>query len=196
MNKWGYSRVSTIEQDLDIQHEWLLKQGVVEDRIFAEKISGSELGKRTKLQELMKSVTSGDTIYVYKLDRLARNTVDSLAIMEELRGKHVGLIFGDIGSIEDNLVGNLVYTIFSAVAEMERKRIIERTQAGRQYQRDHNPDYREGRPAKLTPNQVANLVKRSKTESKAELARSYNVSRKSVYRYLARYSGNQEEVRL
>lgn len=187
MTKFGYSRVSTLEQDLSIQREWLLKQGVNTDRIFEEKRTGSQLKNREQLQRLLQEVEAGDTVYVYKLDRLARNTMDSLKIMEDLRERHVNLFFGDIGSIENNEVGDLVYTIFSAVAQMERRRIVERTQAGRKYQRDHNPDYREGRRRKLTPFQIEQLVRRADVESKADLARNFNISKKSVYRYIERY---------
>lgn len=187
MTKFGYSRVSTVEQDLSIQREWLLSQGVNADKIYEEKRTGSELKNREQLQDLLARVDSGDTVYVYKLDRLARNTMDSLAIIKQLRQKDVNLVLGDVGTIENNEVGNLIYTIFSAVAEMERSRIVERTLAGRKYQRDHNPNYREGRRRKLTPFQIEQLVKRADSESKADLARNFNISKKSVYRYIERY---------
>lgn len=190
LTKYGYSRVSTAEQDLTIQREWLLAKGVNSDNIYSEKRSGSQLNNRNELQLLLKRVNTGDTVYVYKLDRLARNTADSLKIMDNLRRKQVNLFLGDIGRIENNDVGDLVYTIFSAVAQMERRRIVERTQAGRDYQRKHNPDYKEGRRRKLSPFQVEQLVKRSELESKADLARNFNISRKTVYRYIKRFQEN------
>lgn len=193
MVKFGYSRVSTAEQDLKIQTEWLLAKGVHPDNIYSEKKSGSNIDMREQLKQLLKDVAADDSVYVFKLDRLARNTRDSLAIMDKLRSKNVTLILGDIGTLENNEVGNLIYTIFSAVAEMERKRIVERTQAGRKYQRDHNPEYREGRRRKLTPFQIQQLVQRSNTESKADLARNFNISRNSVYRYIDRYHVEHRE---
>lgn len=193
MTKFGYSRVSTLEQDLSIQREWLLGKGVKPENVYEEKRSGSELNTREQLKKLLQKVENGDTVFVYKLDRLARNTRDSLKIMEELRQKHVNLFLGDIGGIEDNEVGDLVYTIFSAVAQMERRRIVDRTQAGRQYQREHNPNYKEGRRRKLTPFQVEQLVKRSSMESKSDLAKNFNISRKSVYRYIERYQAEHGE---
>src|SRR5699024_462587 len=151
--------------------------------ILAEKRSGKSKDNRTKLSELMNSVTQDDEVYVYKLDRLSRNTQDSLSIMKEMRAKKVTMVFGDLGTIENDEISNLVFTVFSAIAEMERNRIVERTQAGKKYQREHNPNFKEGRPKKLTEYQVQQLVKRKQTESVTELARSYNISRKTVYRY-------------
>lgn len=185
--KWAYCRVSTFEQDPQVQIEWARIKGVDEDHILAEKRSGKSKDNRTKLSELMNNVTQGDEVYVYKLDRLSRNTQDSLSIMKEMRAKKVTMVFGDLGKIENDEISNLVFTVFSAIAEMERNRIVERTQAGKKYQREHNPGFKEGRPKKLTEYQVQQLVKRKKTESVTELARSYNISRKTVYRYLALY---------
>jgi len=185
--KWAYCRVSTFEQDPQVQIEWAKGMGVDETHILAEKRSGKSKDNRTKLSELMNSVTQDDEVYVYKLDRLSRNTQDSLSIMKEMRAKKVTMVFGDLGKIENDEISNLVFTVFSAIAEMERNRIVERTQAGKKYQREHNPNFKEGRPKKLTEYQVQQLVKRKQTESVTELARSYNISRKTVYRYLALY---------
>jgi DNA invertase Pin-like site-specific DNA recombinase len=185
--KWAYCRVSTFEQDPKVQIEWAKAKGVDETHILAEKRSGKSKENRVKLNELMNKVEQGDEVYIYKLDRLSRNTQDSLNIMEEMRRKQVTMIFGDLGKIENDEISNLVFTVFSAIAEMERNRIVERTQAGKKYQREHNPNFKEGRPSKLTEYQVQQLVKRKQTESVTELARGYNISRKTVYRYLALY---------
>lgn len=185
--KWAYCRVSTFEQDPQVQIEWARGMGVDETHILAEKRSGKSKDNRVKLAELISKVNVNDEIYIYKLDRLARNTADSLNIMKQMRSKGGIMIFGDLGKVENDEIGNLIFTVFSAIAEMERQRIVDRTQAGKRYQREHNPNFKEGRPKKLTEYQVQQLVKRKQTESVTELARSYNISRKTVYRYLALY---------
>lgn len=193
--KWGYCRVSTIEQELSVQEEWLKLKGVDDNHIFKEKLSGKSKANRKQLEILLESVKSGDIVYVYKLDRLSRNTKDSLEIMTNLRKKGVSLEFDDLGRVEDNQVGNLIFTIFSAIAEMERNRIVERTKSGKKYQKEHNPDFREGRRPKLTGNQVKQLVLRSDTESITELSKSYNVSRATVYNYLRKYRDEDLKTR-
>lgn len=193
--KWAYCRVSTFEQDPIVQIEWAKSMGVNEDHIFAEKRSGKSKEDRVKLSELISKVNENDEVYVYKLDRLARNTADSLNIMKQMRTRKVVMIFGDLGKVENDEVGNMIFTIFSAVAEMERQRIVDRTQAGKRYQKEHNPNYREGRPKKLSDYQIQQLIKRKETESVSALAMSYGISRKTVYRYLALYKDEDLKTR-
>lgn len=193
--KWAYCRVSTFEQDPIVQIEWAKSKGVDEEHIFAEKRSGKSKENRVKLNELMNKVEQDDEVYIYKLDRLSRNTQDSLSIMEEMRKKKVTMVFGDLGKIENDEISNLVFTVFSAIAEMERNRIVERTQAGKKYQKEHNPDFREGRPKKLSDYQIQQLIKRKESESITDLARSYGISRKTVYRYLDLYKDEDLKTR-
>ncbi|MHC6120680.1 recombinase family protein [Companilactobacillus sp. FL22-3] len=185
--KWAYCRVSTFEQDPIVQIEWAKSMGVNEDHILAEKRSGKSKDDRAKLTELLSKVNENDEVYIYKLDRLARNTADSLNIMKQMRIKGVVMIFGDVGKVENDEIGNMIFTIFSAIAEMERQRIVDRTQAGKKYQREHNPNFKEGRPRKLSDYQIQQLIKRKEAESVTDLALSYGISRKTVYRYLALY---------
>lgn len=193
--KWGYCRVSTIDQDLSVQEEWLKSKGIDEKHIFEEKISGKSKKNRQQLENLMDLIQSGDTIYVFKLDRLSRSAKDSLDIITDLRRKGVNLELGDIGRIEDNQVGNLIFTIFSAIAEMERSRIVERTQEGKAYQREHNPNFKEGRPQKLSEYQIKTLIERTNYESISQLAKSYNVSRNTIYRYIEKYKDEDLKMR-
>lgn len=191
MTKFGYMRVSTIQQEEYVQRRWLTIKGVDPQHIFGEKKSGKSLAERYQLDELMGLLKKGDELYVYKLDRLSRSTSDALKLMKILRDKGVTLVLGDIGTVEDNELGNLTFTIFAAIAEMERQRILSRTAAGRLYKRENDPNYREGRPYKLTQSQVKELVKRREKETVKELARSYNISMKSVYNYLAKWAREQ-----
>lgn len=123
----GYARVSTREQHLDMQLT-ALKDADCE-RIFQEQVSG--VGERTELQTAMQYLREGDSLVVYKLDRLGRSMKDLLTIIEQLQEKNVSLI-----SLRDNIdtsstTGKLVMHIFAALAEFERDLIRERTGEGR-----------------------------------------------------------------
>ena len=131
MAKLGYARVSTNQQKLDIQISALKAQGVRKDRLFSDKASGKNT-HRPGLEKLLNRAEDGDEIYCTKLDRLGRNTLDMITIVEELHSKGASVTF-----IDDNLttagdMGYMLITILSAVAQAERARILERTNEGRQ----------------------------------------------------------------
>ena len=123
----GYARVSTREQHLDMQLTALKNAGC--ERIFQEQVSG--VGERTELQTAMQYLRDGDSLVVYKLDRLGRSMKDLLVIIEQLQTKNISLV-----SLRDNIdtgntTGKLVMHIFAALAEFERDLIRERTGEGR-----------------------------------------------------------------
>lgn len=123
----GYARVSTREQHLDLQESALKKAGC--ECIYTEKVSG--VRKRPVLQECLSYLRKGDTLVVYKFDRIGRSLKDLVNIFAKLDKKGVAL-----RSIEDKVdpstpSGKLMVHIFASLAEFERDLIIERTQAGR-----------------------------------------------------------------
>ena len=131
MAKLGYARVSTSQQKLDIQIAALKGKGIRKDRIFTDKASGKNTD-RPGLERLLNRAEEGDEIFCTKLDRLGRNTLDMITIVEELHGKGASVTF-----IDDNLttagdMGYMLITILSAVAQAERARILERTNEGRE----------------------------------------------------------------
>ena len=131
MAKLGYARVSTNQQKLDIQVTALKELGVRRDRIFKDKASGKNTD-RPGLERLLSRAEEGDEVFCTKLDRLGRNTLDMITIVEKLHDKGVSVIF-----VDDNLstagdMGYMLITILSAVAQAERARILERTNEGRQ----------------------------------------------------------------
>ncbi len=131
MAKLGYARVSTNQQKLGIQIDALRAQGVRKDRIFTDKASGKNTD-RPGLERLLSRAEEDDEVLVTKLDRLGRNTLDMITIVEQLHEKGVAVTF-----IDDNLstkgdIGYMLITILSAVAQAERARILERTNEGRQ----------------------------------------------------------------
>lgn len=130
MVKIGYARVSTTDQTLDVQLEQLRKVGC--EKVFCEKASGKSADIRTELNGLIAYAREHDVVYVTKVDRIARNTIDALKIADTLHSKNAGLIFLDLGEVDINSdVGRVIYTTISAFAEMERKRILQRCNEGR-----------------------------------------------------------------
>lgn len=126
----GYARVSTIGQDTAIQEASLRALGC--SILYMENISGKDTN-RPELQRMIDNVQAGDVVYVTKLDRLARNTKDALFIADSLKDKGVGLVCMDLGQTDINSdFGRMIYTVIAAVGEFERKRILQRTQEGRE----------------------------------------------------------------
>jgi DNA invertase Pin-like site-specific DNA recombinase len=125
--KFGYARVSTKDQNLSLQLDALKLAGC--EQIFKEKISGSTT-ERKELDSMLGQLRKGDTIIVWKLDRLARSLKDLLRLVSEFDSMGVGFI-----SLNDPIdtttpQGRLVFTIFGALAEFEREIIRDRTKAG------------------------------------------------------------------
>ena len=145
----GYIRVSTVGQDLAAQESYMDSKGVT--KIFGEKRSGSEMEERKALQECLEFVREGDTLHISKLDRLARNTKDALTVLEQLLDKNITVVFGDIGTVENTPAGRMVFTMFSAFAEFERNRILERTNEGRQKAMKKGVQFGQPKKTKLSP---------------------------------------------
>ena len=128
--KIGYARVSTLDQNLDLQLRALEKAGC--KKIFREKVSGTNR-ERPQFQRMLDQIRAGDTIVVWKLDRLARSTRDLLETMETIReagGKFQSL--SEPWADTTTHAGKMIMTIFAGIAEFERDLIRERTGAGRE----------------------------------------------------------------
>lgn len=148
--KYGYARVSTIHQDLEVQLQQLEKENC--DQIFSEKFTGTSK-KRVEFQKLINLLREGDTLVVTKLDRFARSTQDAIEIIKDLFNRNIKVHVLNMGVIENTPTGRLIFTIFSAFAEFERDMIVERTQEGKMLAKQ-NPDFREGRPNKFSKQQI------------------------------------------
>jgi DNA invertase Pin-like site-specific DNA recombinase len=142
----GYARVSTKEQSLDIQVDKLNQYGV--DRIFMEKQSGGK-SDREELHKALDYLREGDTLVVYKIDRLARSIRDLNNIVGDLEERGIGLIF-----IKENIdfttsAGKLMFHMLGAIAEFEKDIINERTAEGREKAKAKGTHMgRKGKPTK------------------------------------------------
>jgi DNA invertase Pin-like site-specific DNA recombinase len=125
----GYARVSTDEQNLDLQIDALMAAGAAPGDVWTDKETGQH-ADRPGLQGALKAVRPGDVLIVWKLDRLGRSVLDILNIVRELREK--GASFRSLTQAIDTSgpMGNLIVTVLGAVAELESSLISERTKAG------------------------------------------------------------------
>ena len=187
--KIGYARVSTGLQNLNLQEDRLNQYGC--EKIFSDHISGSK-SKRPGLDKAIEFARSGDTIVVWRLDRLGRNMADLITLVNELNNRGVSF-----HSLEENITmdkssstGQLLFHLFAAFAEFERNLILERSSAGRIAARARGRYG--GRPEKLNK-QDLKLLKTlydNGTPIKT-IAEQWKVSRTTIYRYLNRLN-NQE----
>ncbi|EBP9465272.1 recombinase family protein [Salmonella enterica] len=125
--QYGYARVSTFDQNLEMQLEALNRLEC--DQIFEDKISGAK-SKRPGLNMMMKKLRPGDTVVVWKLDRLGRSLIHLVDLLRYFRSNNIEFISITEGIRISTSIGRFAYTMLSAAAEMERENIIERTRAG------------------------------------------------------------------
>ena len=175
---YGYARVSTRGQaedgnSLDAQKEMLEKEGA--ENVFCEAYTGTTT-ERPKLQELLSTMTTGDTLVVAKLDRIARTARQGLELIDTLNGKGVSVRIMNMGGTIDNTpIGKLMRTMLFAFAEFERDLIIERTQEGKRIAK-LNPDFREGRPKKFTEAQINHALSLRVDHSYLQISRLTGIS--------------------
>ena len=143
--KIGYARVSTADQNLELQLASLKEAGC--QRIFREKVSSAHR-QRPELQGMLNQLRAGDTVVVWKLDRLARSTRDLLEIMETIRTAEASFrSLSEPWADTTTHAGKMIMTVFAGIAEFERDLIRECTGAGRQAAKQRGVKF--GRPQKL-----------------------------------------------
>ena len=173
----GYARVSTLDQNLDLQIDALNQAGC--KKIFQEKITGTKL-KREQLQNAIDYLRAGDVLVIWKLDRLGRSLKDLLLIVNELNQKEIGL-----KSLHENIdtttpTGKLIFHIFASLAEFEKDVIKERTNAGLKAARARGRVG--GRPKKLTDKQLTLLktLHQDKNTSLSDISNILGISKKGT----------------
>lgn len=157
------------------------------DRTFTDKVSAKDTN-RPGLREMLAYVREGDTVLVHSIDRLARNLTDLRNLVTELTGKGIAVEFVKQGlrfTGEDSAMNNLLLNMLGAVAEFERAIIRERQLEGIAIAKAKGDVYK-GRKPRLSADQARELAERAgKGESKAALAKSFGITRQTVYSYLA-----------
>lgn len=176
----GYARVSTVDQNLDVQCEQLLAAGA--DKIFEEKASGAKIN-RSQLAAMQDFARDGDTVVVCKLDRIARSTRDLLGIIESLESKGVAFQVLNINLDTGTATGKLMLTMLGGIAEFERELMLERQAEGIAKAKAAGK-YKGRKPtARVRSNEVKQL--NAEGVSKKSIADRLGIGIASVYRILA-----------
>ncbi len=185
----GYARVSKTDgsQALDLQLDALVESGVNRKDIYHDKASGKK-EERPGFEACLKALRPGDTLVVWKLDRLGRDLRHLVNTVQDLAERDIGfkVIAGQGADIDTTTAsGKLVFGIFAALAEFERELIRERTMAGLKSARARGK--RGGRKFQLTKNQVrfAEAAMKNQSTSVSELCRELGISRQTLYRYVS-----------
>jgi DNA invertase Pin-like site-specific DNA recombinase len=180
----GYARVSTNEQNLDLQRDALLRVGCTEKNIYTDKITGTK-AERKGLEQALTHLREGDTLVVWRLDRLGRSLKHLIETVTKLQEQKIAF-----KSITENIdtstaTGQLVFHIFGALAEFERNLIRERTIAGLESARSRGR--LGGRPKVTSESSDVAMAKKlyaDKSIAINEICKMLHISRATLYRYV------------
>jgi len=178
--KIGYARVSTIDQNLNLQTDALERAGC--EKIFTDTASGA-LDSRKGLIDAIEFCREGDSLVVWKLDRLGRSLKHLIETVNWLQAKGIGFVSLRESVDTTTSGGKLVFHVFGALAEFERELIRERTRAGLQAARARGK--LGGRPRKLSSIQIemARKLMKDPSNSIKEICATLKISRATLYRY-------------
>ncbi len=180
----GYARVSTTDQNTSLQTDALTSSGA--ERIYQEALSGASR-ERPELTKCLDALRQGDTLMVWRLDRLGRSLKDLVSIISELEERGIG--FRSLNEAIDTTTagGKLIFHIFGSLAEFERSLIQERTRAGLLAARARGR--KGGRPMALSLDQIkkARAMLTEPTMTKTEVAKHFRVTRATLNAALSRF---------
>jgi DNA invertase Pin-like site-specific DNA recombinase len=182
----GYARVSTEEQNLNMQIDALLAAGCLKENIFTDTSSGAK-AERPGLDACIEALKQGDTLVVWRLDRLGRSMSHLVKFVEELRLKKIAFKSISDGVIDTTSAsGEFVFNIFSSLAQFERRLIQERTHAGLKAARARG---KKGGRKPISPDNpkviMACKMHKDHTLSIDEICHTLKISRATFYRYLS-----------
>jgi DNA invertase Pin-like site-specific DNA recombinase len=185
----GYARVSTTDQNLDLQRDALKSAGC--EKVYEDRASGAKT-ERPGLEKALEALRAGDTLVVWRLDRLGRSLSHLIGTVGELQSRGVGFMSLQESIDTTSPTGNLVFHIFGAIAEFERNLIRERTQAGLAAARARGR--KGGRPRKLSTKKQQLLydLYDAKEKSIREICEMLEISKKTLYEYLKRRPAKTE----
>ncbi|MEW1819990.1 recombinase family protein [Arthrobacter sp. NPDC080031] len=182
MGSIGYARVSTVDQNADLQHAALKAAGC--KRIFTDHGVSGTRANRPELDKMLDHLRDGDEVVVWKLDRLGRNTRNLLALIDDL--EHRGVHFRSVTEgISTGTMGRAMLTVMSAFAQLERDQLAERTRAGMAAAAEHGrkAGRREVTAAHSKVKRARDLKAQGLTP--ADIGKIIGTSRATVYRYLS-----------
>jgi DNA invertase Pin-like site-specific DNA recombinase len=187
----GYARISTDDQHLDLQRDALAKAGC--ERVFEDTASGAK-AERTGLTALLASLRRGDTVVIWRLDRLGRSLKDLIYLVERLDAAGVGLRSLQESIDTASIGGRLVFHLFGALAEFERNLIRERTQAGLSAARARG--HKGGRKKRLDPERerLALQLYHERRHTVEEICRLMGIGKSTLYNYLTEAERNAQRA--
>ncbi len=188
----GYARVSTRDQELDLQMDALKAAGVEERLIFSDTASGAK-ADRSGLEACVDVLQQGDTLIVWRIDRLGKSISHLVKTVEDLRARGIGFKSICDGAIDTTTAsGELVFNIFSSLAEFERRLIQERVRTGLEAARARG---RQGgrKPLSVDDPRVKAAKKMSENREMTvdEICKTLRISRATYYRFLS-VTGQQQ----
>ncbi len=181
--KFGYARVSGLSQDLAQQKEQLVKNGVDEDNIYAEKFTGTT-EQLPKWQKLNKQLRKDDEVVFTKVDRIGRSVKVAVDIVNDLLDKGVKVYIIQLNGYvnKQDAMGKMLFNFLTIMAELEHDMIVDRLAQGKAYAKAHNLNYHEGRPKRRITNRYRKIYELSKEHSIKETAEISGVSESTVKR--------------
>lgn len=186
MATFAYGRISTAEQTIENQRIEIEAAGYAIDYWYSDTISGkTSASQRPQFVALLSKIRDGETLIVSKLDRIGRDAQDVGATIKLLKERHIKVVVLQLGTLDlTSPAGKMMLTMLSAVAEMERDLLVERTHAG--LARAIAEGKKLGRIPKTTPEQrEAIKAAYAANESVSALAREYSISRATVLNIVA-----------
>ncbi|MGG0360565.1 recombinase family protein [Bacillus tropicus] len=177
---FGYARVSTKKQSLDMQLDELERYSCEE--VITEKESGAKKDRK-ELQMLLNKLRKDDTLVVYKLNRLGRNMHQLVNLLQEFNEKGIHFVSIKDGIDTSTTMGRFLFHIFGAMAEMEREVINERVISGVAAAKERGREG--GRKKAHTPQQIQGMMEMlAAGKKKMEVCEMFNVARATLYRYI------------
>ncbi|NLX96923.1 MAG: recombinase family protein [Rhodopirellula sp.] len=182
----GDARVSTDDQDLSLQIDALEKHGIANSLIFMDKLSGAR-SDRPGLSKCLDALQSGDVLVVWRLDRLGRSMRHLITLVEDLRGRGIGFRSLNEGAIDTTSAsGELIFNIFSALAQFERRLIQERTKAGLAAARARGaPRWTSSARSRGGEGASGKKLAADKSITIDDICDTLKISRSTYYRYVA-----------
>lgn len=184
----GYARVSSEGQNLDRQIDALTQYGVSKKHIYSEKITGTKMD-RPELERMLNDLEEGDTVIICDLTRISRSTRDLLTIIEKIKNKGASIkSIKDtwLDTSDDNPYGAFLLTVMSALSQLERDLISQRTKEGLSSAKARGRNG--GRPSKVNEKKEVVMLMYKNNMKIGEIAETANVSRSTVYRIIRSYT--------
>jgi DNA invertase Pin-like site-specific DNA recombinase len=182
----GYARVSTSDQELQVQINALKQAGCKKKDIYTDLASGAK-SPRPSLDQCLNELGKGDTLIVWRLDRLGRSIHHLISLIDELQQRGVGFrSLCDAAIDTTSASGELIFNVFSSLAQFERRLIQERTQTGLKAAKAQNR--KGGRNPTSVDDPKVQLVKKMSENtsiSVSDICKTLNISRATYYRYLS-----------